>query len=101
MPQPVRLGSQLQVADIGGGNGVYYMQNPQIVGLPNGGFIAVWQQFHQTNSPFDATSIQAQIYNADGSARGSQFQIDAPLYEYGDLNVANPSVIVQKNGKVL
>ncbi|NBJ12679.1 calcium-binding protein [Microvirga arsenatis] len=101
MPQPTRLGSQILVAASNTGDGVYYMQHPKMVGLPDGGFIAVWQQYHETTSVFDSTSIQGQIYNADGTKRGAQFQIDAPLYEYGDLNVSKPSIIVQKNGKVL
>lgn len=101
MPQPTRLGSQLLIAASNTGDGVYYMQHPKIVGLHDGGFIAVWQQYHETTSVFDATSIQGQFYNADGTKRGAQFQIDAPLYEYGDLNVSNPSVIVKKDGKVV
>lgn len=101
MPQPTRLGSQLLIAASNTGDGVYYMQHPKIVGLRDGGFIAVWQQYHETTSVFDATSIQGQFYNADGTKRGAQFQIDAPLYEYGDLNVSKPSIIVTKDGKVV
>src|SRR5215213_2601463 len=100
LQMPQRVGSEILVAassNEGGEGAAYYLQHPQVVNLQDGGFIAVWQQFNQTDSMFDATSSQGQIYNAHGSARGRQFHIDAPLYDYGDPNVRFPSVILKSD----
>src|SRR5215217_2803775 len=101
LQMPQRVGSEILVADRSTSNDIGFLQHPKIVGLQDGGFIAVWQQYDRATSIFDATSIQGQIYNADGSARGGHFQIDAQLYEYSDTNVRFPSVILKSDGKVL
>jgi Ca2+-binding RTX toxin-like protein len=90
MPQPPRSGSEIRIA----GNPQLYFreQNAKIVALQDGGFIAAWHRLAPAGQ-----SIQAQIYNADGTKRGNEFAISAPT----ETEVGNPDVTVLTNGHIL
>lgn len=90
MPQPPRSGNEIKIT----GNPELYFreQHAKVVGLQNGGFIAVWHRFAPSGE-----SIQAQIYNADGTKRGNEFAIAAPANE----QVGHPDVTVLTDGRIL
>ena len=52
--------------------------NPAIAGLADGRFVLVWEHRVENDGESDTSgsSIQGQIFNADGTARGDDFQIN-------------------------
>ncbi|WP_085910179.1 VCBS domain-containing protein, partial [Kiloniella majae] len=64
---------------------------PTVTGLEDGGFVVTWNSLGQSGSGY---SVHGQTYNADGSARGSEFQISS--YPSGDQS--NPSVASLSDG---
>ncbi|MBB3017929.1 Ca2+-binding RTX toxin-like protein [Microvirga lupini] len=91
MSQPARSGSEFRINGI---PGVYLReQHTKIVGLQDGSFIAVWHRFGSTGE-----SIQAQIYNADGTMRGSEIALTDPTM---NTKVGNPDVTVLTDGRIL
>lgn len=90
MPQPPRSGNEIKIT----GNPELYFreQHAKVVGLQDGGFIAVWHRFAPSGE-----SIQAQIYNANGTKRGNEFAITAPANE----QVGHPDVTVLTDGRIL
>lgn len=49
---------------------------PTVAGLSDGGFVVAWRDDGVTSGELERDSIQAQIFNADGSARGDQFLVN-------------------------
>jgi hypothetical protein len=49
---------------------------PTIAGLPDGRFVAAWQDVSQTGSDTDHGAIRAQIFNGDGTKAGSEFLVN-------------------------
>lgn len=46
---------------------------PNVSSLPNGGFIITWVSRYQDG---DGRGVYAQLYNSDGAAQGSEFQVN-------------------------
>ena len=53
---------------------INHQQLPEITALSDGGFVITWTSFDQDGDQNDG--IRAQIYNADGSARGGEFHVN-------------------------
>jgi hypothetical protein len=49
---------------------------PTIAGLPDGRFVAAWQDISQSGSDTDHGAIRAQIFNGDGTKAGSEFLVN-------------------------
>ncbi|WP_343559185.1 hypothetical protein [Kiloniella sp. b19] len=47
--------------------------NPDVAGLPDGGYVIVWNSLGQDGSGY---GVYGRVYNADGSARGDEFRIN-------------------------
>lgn len=48
----------------------------RVAGLPDGRFVAVWQDFSETGEDFQFGSIKGQVFNPDGSRVGGQFLVN-------------------------
>lgn len=66
------IGGEFQVNTIPVG----YQQRPQVTPKSAGGFVVVWESYLSAGSDTSGYSIQGRWYNSDGSASGSQFQIN-------------------------
>ncbi|MYM56285.1 calcium-binding protein [Thalassovita mangrovi] len=76
----VQLGNEFQVGTRAAGA----QQTPSITGLSDGGFVATWS----SQATFGGSHIFAQAYAADGTARGTEFEVNAGV---GAMR-SNPSV---------
>jgi hypothetical protein len=65
---------------------------PQLAGLNDGGYVVVWNSAGPDGS---SLSVQARLMNANGTARGGEFQINT----YTIDNQSNPDVAVLSNGE--
>ena len=66
-------------------------QAPAVAGLPNGGFVVVWQSTGQDGS---GTSLHGQLFDSAGSPMGGEFQVNT--YTTGDQ--AEASVDMHSDG---
>lgn len=67
---------------------------PAVASDSNGNFVVVWQSSNAASGDTSGHSIQAQRYNSQGVAQGSQFQVN----DYTTNNQLNPSVAMDSNG---
>jgi len=65
--------------------------NPSITALNNGGFVVTWESSAQDG---DGYGVYAQMYNADGTTQGSEFQVNT----YTDSNQSHPSITALIDG---
>lgn len=71
-PNGVKIGVEFLVNTEVGGN-----QNlAQILALPNGTFVVVWQDISGTLGDADSNSIKAQIFDASGQKMGPEFLVN-------------------------
>ena len=71
-----------------------FEQRPSIAVVPNGDFVVVWESAGSSGTDTSGASIQAQRYASNGSAQGTEFQINS----YTSSNQARPSVSAAPNG---
>ncbi|MBN9672984.1 Ig-like domain-containing protein [Roseibium aggregatum] len=64
-----------------------------VAALPDGGFVAVWQSAEGTAFAED-TAIKAQVFNADGTATGSEILVNSTSDHYSQ----SPAITVLANG---
>lgn len=65
-----------------------YQSAPDIIALSDGRFVAAWQDTSATGVDTSGTSIRAQIFNADSSKSGIEFQVNATTrYEQYDVQL--------------
>lgn len=67
-----KLGSEFRVDTQTTSN----QQFPTITGLSNGGFVVTWQDSSGTLGDASATSIKAQVFDADGAKLGGEFLVN-------------------------
>jgi hypothetical protein len=91
MPAPVLWGARFQIDA-----GIDASNSPAnaVAALKDGGFISVWVDVDQPNQ---SSGVYGQIYNADGSKRGTAFVINAVV----DAQQEMPSVAVLKDGRIV
>jgi hypothetical protein len=63
--------------------------------LKDGSFLAVWQDYSTYGGATDTSLIRAQIFNADGSKRGSEFPIGAAT----GVRQSDPAVTFLSDGR--
>ena len=83
-------GAQFQVNAYTSDNQIY----PAVSIDSDGDFVVVWQSDGSDGSDTSASSIQAQIFHADGTPRGDQFQVN----EYTSSSQFNASVAMNADG---
>jgi Ca2+-binding RTX toxin-like protein len=59
----------------------------KIAQLADGGYVVVWRQYDD-NNPSSTTHAQAQIFNADGTRRGGEFEVSSGGQFQQNLSVA-------------
>ncbi|KKL98464.1 hypothetical protein LCGC14_1824160, partial [marine sediment metagenome] len=69
-----------------------YQQLPSVASLSNGAFVVTWQSLYQDG---DGDGVYGQIFNADGTKSGSEFQINT----YTTTYQMRSSVTSLNNGK--
>lgn len=69
---------------------------PDIVGLPGGGFIALWTDASAAGGDNDGTAIRARVFTADGTPKGGDILINTGTT--GDQ--LNPRVVALQNGRI-
>ncbi len=52
---------------------------PSITALADGRFVVAWQDFSQTGGDISGGAIRAQVFNADGSAFGTEFLVNTTV----------------------
>lgn len=67
---------------------------PSVAGLSDGGFVVAWRDAGVTSGDLERNSIQAKVFNADGTVRGSQFLVNTSA-EFGE---EEPSVTGLSDG---
>jgi len=72
-------------------NSSSYQIEPCISNLADSGFVVCWESWEQDGSSY---GIYGQIYNSDGSKRGTEFQVNTYTNSYQSY----PSVSYLKNG---
>jgi len=70
-------------------------QNPSIAALTDGGFVVTWNSYYQD---VDVTDVYAQIYNADGSTQGNEFQVSTNIGYWQGSPWNGPSITGLSNG---
>jgi len=50
--------------------------NPAVAALADGGFVITWSDYSLTGADTSSGAIRAQLYDADGSARGDEFLVN-------------------------
>ena len=70
----------------------YYQDNPSVTALNNGGFVVIWDSYGQDSD--GSNGVYAQMYNADGTTQGSEFQVNT----YTTGSQGNPSITALTNG---
>ena len=71
-------------------NGFQTQQTPRVTALPDGNFVAVWQDVDSFNEP----GIHARIYDGNGRTIGDEFQVPASAAAYQ----VEPAIAVLSNG---
>ena len=66
------MGKQILVNTTTAGN----QTDAAVTGLANGRFVVTWTDDSHVGSDTSGTAIRGQIYNADGSKAGSEFQVN-------------------------
>jgi hypothetical protein len=66
------LGTEFQVNTFTTGS----QTRPSVAGVPDGGYVVVWQSQGSAGTDDSGTSIQARRYDAAGAPAGSQFQVN-------------------------
>ena len=84
------LGGEFQVNSYTTG----YSNSPDVASEPDGGFVVVWQSRGSPGTDSSDFSIQGQRYASNGSAAGSQFQVNT-VTTYGQTA---PSVATDPSG---
>ncbi len=88
--QPTTAGSEFQVNSYTtSGQGA-----PDVAKAANGDFVVVWSSGGSSGTDTDGTSTQGQVYAADGSTIGSQFQVNT----YTTQNNYPAAVATETNG---
>jgi hypothetical protein len=72
-----------------------YQRFPAVATDTDGDFVVVWQSYGSSGTDTDRRSIQAQRFASDGSALGSEFQVNT----YTTLWQFDPSVAVDADGE--
>jgi len=67
---------------------------PSVAVGAKGDFVVVWDSYGSTGTDTSGDSIQARRYASDGSAEGSEFQVNT----YTHVNQASPSVALDSRG---
>jgi hypothetical protein len=83
-------GSQFQVNSYTTGSQNY----PSVALDSNGDFVVVWDSNGSSSSDTSSYSIQGQRYNSDGTAQGSQFQVNSYTTNRQDI----PAVAMDSDG---
>jgi Ca2+-binding RTX toxin-like protein len=58
--------------------------DPDIAALSDGSFVVTWTDESQTGSDTSSFAVRAQVYNSDGSKRGSEFLVNTTTTESQD-----------------
>jgi len=72
-----------------------YQEHPSVGIAANGKIVVVWQSFGSTGTDTSDVSVQGQLFNANGSAQGGEFQINT----YTTNGQKRPSVAVVADGR--
>lgn len=70
--------------------------HPQMVALPQGGFLALWTDSSGSGGDTDGTAIRARVFSADGIAKGDDILINTGTA--GDQLM--PRVVALQNGRI-
>ncbi len=68
--------------------------DPSVAGLNDGSFVVVWEAFDHLASTATAADILGQMYNADGSPKGSEFTVNTITADWQSI----PDVTSLSNG---
>lgn len=88
-----RVGDELRVNSYTTGN----QHNPALAVGPGGELVVVWESDGSGGSDSDSFSIQGQLFAADGSAAGDQFQVNS----YTREDQKEPAVAFDPSGEFL
>ena len=81
-------GPQFQVNSYTTGN----QAKPKLAADARGNFVVVWQSFGSSGTDTSSWSIQSQLFSADGTPLGAEFQVNSYTTNYqGPLDVARRS----------
>jgi Ca2+-binding RTX toxin-like protein len=72
-------------------------RNPEVAGLPDGGFIAVWTDFSGEGSDTSSAGVKAQRFDSIGNKLGAEFLVNSTTLGSQSL----PAVAVDSAGNVL
>ena len=68
---------------------------PVSAGLPDGGFVAVWEDQSNTGADTSNGALRGQVFHADGSPEGSEFLVNTTTFDRQD----NPAVTGLNDGR--
>ncbi len=71
--------------------------NPDVVALPDGRFMVVWEDYSLLSGDLSQSAIHAQMFDGDGNPVGREFRVNSTT----DLYQANPSVAALADGRVV
>lgn len=60
-----------------------FQRDPAVISLADGGFVVAWETT-DTSQDGDDTAIKAQVFNASGSKRGSEFLVNTEATDWQD-----------------
>src|SRR4051812_35631253 len=68
---------------------------PQTIALPNGNFLAVWQDDSDVNGPSPFIDVVGRIFDALGNPIGAPFQVNATIFNSDETE---PKIVAMPDG---